>query len=414
MTILLPAPGRLVRHALAVLILLALAATGVIGTGGVTSAAPVAGTSAGADVTAGAGVGLTPVVSGLASPTQVVAPGDGSGRLFVVQQGGRIRVIKGGVLLGTPFINLSDKVVSDGERGLLGLAFHPDYESNGRFYVYFTRKSDGAVAINEYRVSGADADVADPSTRRRIMTIKEPYTNHNGGRIGFGPDGYFYAGTGDGGSAGDPGNRARNKDSLLGKMLRIDVDRVTSKHTYGIPSSNPYVGRPGRNEVWSIGLRNPWGWSFDRVSGDLWIGDVGQSRIEEINRASNTGKSTSRGRGVDFGWRVMEGRKCYHPSSGCNKSGKREPITQYKHSKGCSVTGGYAYRGSAVPALAGRYVFGDWCTGTIWTISRTAAKPANKSILLDTSLHITSFGEDESGELYVLDGGGTLYRMDAA
>jgi glucose/arabinose dehydrogenase len=358
-------------------------------------------------------VKLVPVASGFNAPTQVVAPGDGSGRLFVVQQGGRIRIIDGGVVQSPAFIALDDKIATGGERGLLGLAFHPAFASNGRFYVYFTRKKDGAVAINEYRVSDSDPNLADMSTKRRIITIGQPYSNHNGGRMAFGPDGYLYIGTGDGGGAGDPGNRARSKKSLLGKMLRIDVDGVTSNHAYRTPASNPYKGRPGRNEIWSRGLRNPWGWSFDRVSGDLWIGDVGQSRIEEIDRALVNGKKTSRGRGVDFGWPVMEGTKCYRPATGCNTSGKREPVTQYRHTKGCSVTGGYAYRGSDVPALAGRYLFGDWCSGTIWTISRTAPKPAGKSVLLSTSLHITSFGEDESGELYVLDGGGSLYRIEA-
>ncbi len=404
------APAHPTRRAAA---LLSIAVIGSILFTSPISAAPVAEPPTATPSAAASGISLTPVVSGLAAPTQVIDPGDGSGRLFVVQQGGRIRVISGGALRSTPFINLGDKILSDGERGLLGLAFHPRFASNGRFYVYFTRKSDGAVAINEYRVSSGDPNVADPSTRRRILTLKEPYSNHNGGRMAFGPDDYLYIGTGDGGGAGDPGNRARSLKSLLGKMLRIDVNGTTRKHAYKTPRSNPYVGRAGRNEIWSRGLRNPWGWSFDRVNGDLWIGDVGQDRIEEIDRAPVNAKSTSRGRGVDFGWPVMEGRKCYRPAHGCNTSGKRDPITQYTHSNGCSVTGGYAYRGSAVPALAGRYVFADWCSGTIWTISRTAAKPATKSVLASTSLHITSFGEDASGELYVLDGqGGTLYRID--
>jgi glucose/arabinose dehydrogenase len=404
-------PLRPRRLGVALLLLFALSSIGPIAP---TSATPVPHEDPDAAQTASANVVLTQVVSGLASPTQVVAAGDGSDRLFVVQQGGRIRVIKAGVLLSTPFLSLTDKVSQGGgERGLLGLAFHPEYASNGRFYVYFTRKSDGAVAVNEYRVSSGDADVGNLATRRRILTLKQPYPNHNGGRMAFGPDGYLYIGTGDGGGVGDPGNRARNLDSLLGKMLRIDINGVTKKRAYKMPASNPYVGRPGRNEIWSYGLRNPWGFSFDRVSGDLWIGDVGQDKYEEINRALNSSKSKRRGRGVDYGWRVMEGRDCYRPSSGCNRSGKRSPIVQYSHDKGCSITGGYAYRGTAVPALAGRYVFGDWCTGTIWTISRTAAKPATKSILLPTPYHITSFGEDESGELYVLDGGGALYRFEA-
>ena len=410
MTTLPAVPARSRRLGAALLLLFALSSIGPIAP---TSATPLPHEDPEAAQTAAAGVVLTQVVSGLVSPTQVTPAGDGSGRLFVVQQGGRIRIVKGSVLLSTPFISLTGKVSKGGERGLLGLAFHPQYASNGKFYVYFTRKSDGAVAINEYRVSSGNADVANLATKRRILTLRQPYSNHNGGRMAFGPDGYLYIGTGDGGGAGDPGNRARNLHSLLGKMLRIDINGRTKNRAYKLPASNPYVGRPGRNEIWSRGLRNPWGWSFDRVSGDLWIGDVGQYRYEEINRALVSSKSTSRGRGVDYGWRVMEGRSCYRPSSGCNKSGKKTPIVQYNHNKGCSVTGGYAYRGTAVPALAGRYVFGDWCSGTIWTISRTAAKPATKSILLRTTYHITSFGQDESGELYVLDGDGALYRFEA-
>ncbi len=361
-----------------------------------------------------AGVALTPVVSGLDRPVRVVNAGDGSGRLFVVEQGGRIRVIKAGVLLSTPFLSLTDKVATGGEQGLLGLAFHPNYETNRRFYVYFTRKSDGAIVINEYKASATNPDVAARATGRHIRTIKEPYANHNGGQIAFGRDGYLYIGTGDGGSGGDPGNRAQRLDSLLGKMLRIDINGVTSKHAYRTPRSNPYVGRPGRNEIWSRGLRNPWSWSFDRVSGDLWIGDVGQSRYEEIDRAKRTSRSSSLGRGANYGWRVLEGRSCYRPSSGCNRTGKKTPLVVYGHSQGCAVTGGYAYRGSAVPALAGRYVFGDYCSGTIWTIARKAAKPATKSTLLSAPFHITAFGEDEAGELYVVGAGGTVYRFDAS
>ncbi len=313
------------------------------------------------------------------------------------------------MLLPRPFLDISDGLSRGGEQGLLGLAFHPDYEHNGRFYVDFTR-ADGDTAINEYRVS-ADPNVASKRTGRRIMTIDQPYPNHNGGGIAFGPDGYLYIGTGDGGSAGDPGNRARNLTSLLGKMLRIDVNGTSTGHAYRIPRSNPYVGRYGRDEIWSRGLRNPWRWSFDRVTGDLWIGDVGQDRYEEIDRSST---ASGRGRGVDYGWRVMEGNHCYRPATGCITTGKVRPITEYSHREGCSVTGGYAYRGRAVPALAGRYVFGDFCSGSIWTIGRGALRPAAKSLLLDTDLQISSFGEDERGELYVVSLGGTVFRLEAS
>ena len=374
----------------------------VVGTGGVSGAV--------------GGVVLTPVVSGLDSPVQVTHAPDGSGRLFIVEQGGKVVIVKNGVLLSTPFINISERLATGGERGLLGIAFHPSFKTNGKFYLYFTRKGDGDIAINEYRVS-SNPDVATHAAIRRIITIDHPYANHNGGHIAFGPDGYLYIGTGDGGSAGDPGNRAQNLNVLLGKMLRINVNGHLGARQYLIPKSNPYVGRSGANEIWSRGLRNPWGCSFDRATGDLWIGDVGQDRYEEIDRAIVTSKSTSRGRGVDFGWRIMEGLHCYRPASGCNRTGLKMPVAEYSHSEGCSVIGGYVYRGTAVPALAGRYVFGDLCSGTIWTISRStpASPPASKSTLLSTSMQISGFGEDASGELYVLDlAGGTLYRFDAA
>ncbi len=366
------------------------------------------------DATGAAAVALTPVVSGLDAPVQVTSAPDGSGRLFIVEQGGKVLIVKNGALLATPFIDIHERLATGGERGLLGIAFHPSYKTNGKFYLYFTRKGDGDVAINEYRVS-SNPDVATHGAIRRIITIDEPYANHNGGHMAFGPDGYLYIGTGDGGSAGDPGNRAQNLDLLLGKMLRININGRLGARQYRIPASNPYVGKPGRNEIWSRGLRNPWGWSFDRVTGDLWIGDVGQGRYEEIDRSVASSRSTSLGRGVNYGWRIMEGRHCFRPASGCRTTGLKMPVVEYSHSEGCSVIGGYVYRGTAVPALAGRYVFGDLCSGTIWTISRTAAVPATKSTLLTTSMQISGFGEDGAGELYVLDlAGGTLYRFDAA
>lgn len=362
-------------------------------------------------VGAAAGVVLTPVVSGLSAPVLVTHAGDGSGRLFIVEQVGRIRVVKNGVLLPKPFLDLSKELAQGGEQGLLGLAFHPKYETNGKFYINATLP-DGDTVINEYRVSPTNPDVATRVGGRRILRIDQPYANHNGGHIAFGPDGYLYIGMGDGGSAGDPGNRAQNLDSLLGKMLRIDVNGTSSGRAYRIPASNPYVGRTGRDEIWSRGLRNPWRWSFDRLKGDFWIGDVGQNRYEEIDRSTVT-ENASRGRGVNYGWRVMEGRHCYRPSSGCSTSGKILPVVEYTHSQGCSVTGGYVYRGTKLPSLVARYVFGDYCTGTIWTIPRTARGPATKSLLMDTSYRISSFGEDESGELYVVDHGGTVYRFGA-
>jgi len=354
---------------------------------------------------------LAPVASGLSRPVLVTNARDGSGRLFVVEQTGMVRIISGGSLLSRPFIDLTAAVSKGGEQGLLGLAFHPKYATNGKFYVNFTTKT-GSTAINEYRVS-ADANVADRASGRRIITIAQPYANHNGGHIAFGPDGYLYVGMGDGGSAGDPGNRAQNLNSLLGKMLRIDINGRSGSRQYRIPASNPYVGKTGRDEIWSRGLRNPWRWSFDRLRGDLWIGDVGQNRYEEVDRSSAT-VAAIRGRGVNYGWRTMEGRACYSPASGCNKTGKILPVVTYSHAAGdCSVIGGYVYRGSTATSLVGRYLFGDFCSGRIWSIARGARAPATRSLFMDTDLNITSFGEGEDGELYVTATDGGVRRIVA-
>jgi glucose/arabinose dehydrogenase len=352
---------------------------------------------------------LVAVATGLSSPVLVTHAGDGSGRLFVVEQTGRIKIIDGGTVLATPFLDLSGSVLASGERGLLGLAFHPSYETNGKFYVDFVTKS-GDTAINEYRVS-SDPNVADRASGRRILTIAQPYSNHKGGHVAFGPNGYLFIGMGDGGGAGDPGNRAQSVNTLLGKLLRIDINGTTGSRPYRIPATNPYVGRAGLDEIYSRGLRNPWRWSFDRATADLWIGDVGQSRYEEIDRSTT---SSGRGRGANYGWRVMEGRSCYSPSSGCNTSGKVLPVVAYNHSQGdCSVIGGYVYRGPSAPSLVGRYLFGDFCSGRIWSIARAAAAPAGRALFLDTSLNITSFGEDEAGDVYVTDSAGGVRRIVA-
>jgi glucose/arabinose dehydrogenase len=355
---------------------------------------------------AAASVELVQVATGLDAPVYVTSARDGTRRLFVVEQTGRIRIVQDGSVMSTPFLDVSSKISHGSEQGLLGLAFHPNFKNNGLFFVNFTR-SNGDTVVNRYRVSGANPNVAVPSSAYRIITIGQPYDNHNGGTLQFGPDGYLYIGMGDGGSGGDPGNRAQNLSTLLGKMLRIDINGSTAKHHYRIPSSNPYVGRAGRNEIWSRGLRNPWKYSFDRVTGTLWIGDVGQGRYEEIDRSGGT----SAGRGLNYGWRVTEGRHCFNPSSGCNQSGKVLPVVEYGHGEGCSVTGGYAYRGSAVPALYGKYVFADYCSGRIWTIPRNPGATATKSVLVDTSLSISSFGEGSTNELYVVDRGGTIYLI---
>jgi glucose/arabinose dehydrogenase len=377
------------------------------------TADPADGTATPAAAPAPGSIRLTRVVGGLDKPVFVTSARDGSGRLFIVEKSGRIRILDGGTLRSTPFLNLSASVSKGSEQGLLGLAFHPRFSTNRRFFVNYTNTS-GDTVIREYRASATDPNRVASGSGRTIIKINQPYSNHNGGMIAFGPDGYLYIGMGDGGSGGDPGNRAQNKDSLLGKMLRINVNGSTSTRNYLIPSSNPYVGKPGRNEIWQRGLRNPWRWSFDRSTGNLWIGDVGQRRYEEVDRAIKT--STGAGRGVNWGWRVMEGRHCYLPSSGCNKTGKKLPLVEYSHASNgrCAVTGGYVYRGSAVAALRGWYVYGDYCSGEIFAVAAGASSPASPVRLLDTDLLVSSFGESAGGELYVVDLAGTLYRVDPA
>jgi glucose/arabinose dehydrogenase len=354
-------------------------------------------------------LGLDAVATGLSSPLLVTHAGDDSGRLFVVEQTGRIRIIKDGSLVAAPFIDISRSVAKGGERGLLGLAFHPGYKTNGKLYLSYT-DLNGTSVIREYRVS-ANPDRVNGSSGRTLLRVKQPYANHNGGHIAFGPDGLLYLGFGDGGSGGDPGNRAQSRGTLLGKLLRIDVNRRTGSLQYGIPSTNPYVGRSGLDQIWAYGLRNPWRFSFDRATGDLWIGDVGQGSWEEVDRALAT-RGRNAGRGLNFGWRVMEGAHCFRPSSGCVRTGKTLPLTEYGHGGSrCSVSGGYVYRGKAYPDLVGAYFFGDYCSGEIWYVDRGAARGAAPTRARDTGARITSFGEDQAGELYLTDAGGTVYRL---
>ena len=364
-------------------------------------------------------LGLTLVKSGLSSPVLVTHAGDGSGRRFVVEQGGKVRIITaGGTLLSAPFIDVTSLVSKGGEQGLLGLAFHPRYEVNGYFFLYYTN-TGGDTIINRYRATPA-ANTASRATGVRVMTIDQPYGNHNGGHMAFGPDNYLYIGTGDGGSSGDPGNRAQSVNSLLGKMLRIDIDHWANGNRYRSPASNPYVGRTGLDEIWSRGLRNPWRWSFDTPTRRLFIGDVGQGRYEEIDRANPSG-STPAGRAVNYGWRQLEGRACYNPSSGCSTAGKQAPWIVYGHAvsgaDNCSVTGGYVYRGTASPVLVGGYIYGDFCSGRIWVADASAYTPAAGRLVHgpggSPDLLISSFGQDEAGELYVCDLGGRIYRITA-
>lgn len=348
---------------------------------------------------------LEEVASGLARPTFVTHAGDGSGRLFVLEKQGRIRVIEDGRVLPEPFLDITGVVKSSGnEQGLLGLAFHPDYERNGRFFVYYTAQ-DNDNTVAEYRVAG-DANRADLRSGKELLAVADKYSNHNGGMLAFGPDGYLYIAMGDGGSSGDPDDNGQDLLAFLGKILRIDVD---SGDPYAIPESNPFIVRSNaRGEIWAWGLRNPWRFSFDRETGDLWIADVGQNKYEEVNFQPAGSKG-----GENYGWAVMEGTHCFRPSSGCDTTGMTTPIFEYDHGEGCSITGGYVYRGEAHPALTGIYLFTDYCTGNLWATRQVGGTFDTEQIgRLPGS--ISSFGEDEAGELYaVRDSEGAVYRVVA-
>ena len=333
------------------------------------------------------------IASGLNQPLYFTNAHDGTGRRFIVEQPGRISVMQPGSSTRTTFLDITARVLSGGERGLLGLAFHPQFASNRRFFVDYTRRPDGATVIAEYRVSPSNPNVAQTS-ETVLLVIPQPYENHNGGMVEFGPDGYLYIGMGDGGSGNDPENRAQNPNELLGKILRIDVDRG------GAPPTNPYADGSGRREIYAIGLRNPWRFSFDRATGQLYVGDVGQNEREEVDIVTVGG---------NYGWRVFEGNRCTNlgPAS-CAAPGFIAPIADYDHSTNgrCSITGGYVYRGAQQSLPYGAYVYGDYCSGEIFMFQAGV-----QSVLTRTSLSITSFGEDESGELYVVAQGGSIFRI---
>ncbi len=352
-------------------------------------------------------VSLQPVAQGLSAPVFLTAPPGDRDRLFVVERGGAIRIVRAGSVLSAPFLDVAGVITAGGEQGLLGLAFHPGYASNGRFYVNYT-DTLGHTQIVRYRVS-ANPDVADPGSAFPILTVEQPYSNHNGGMIAFGPeDGMLYVGMGDGGSGGDPQNHGQNRMTLLGDLLRLDVD-VGSP--YAIPADNPFVGSLSvANEIWASGLRNPWRFSFDAANGDLYIGDVGQGEREEVSYqpASSDG-------GENYGWRIMEGTRCYNPSSGCATTGLTLPIHEYDHSDGCSITGGYVYRGGAYPALQGRYFFADYCRSWLRSfvvVGGAVAGLQDHSATAGPVSGTSSFGEDGAGELYIVSlTQGTIRRI---
>lgn len=344
---------------------------------------------------------LETFLTGLAAPVFITSARDSTNRLFILEPAGRIRVRQPGATTTTVFLDIAAKVLSGGERGLLGLAFHPQFSTNRRFFVNYTDRPNGHTVIAEYRASANNPNVAD-SAETILLTIPQPFSNHNGGMLDFGKDGFLYIGMGDGGSGNDPGNRAQNIEELLGKMLRIDVNTPNGAIPYSSPATNPFFGNtPGRDEIFALGLRNPWRWSFDRLTGELYAGDVGQDAREEISIIKL---------GENHGWRALEGTRCTGLSPGnCGDPRYTPPIYDYPHTgPGCSgsVTGGYVYRGTANTLTPGAYLFADYCHGTISVRENGTVRQ-----LFDTSLGITSFGEDEAGELYVVAGTGTIYRL---
>lgn len=358
------------------------------------------------DSTGSIQIDLVPFVSGISHPTSLVSANDDSGHLFVTAKSGQIQIIANDQLLPQAFLDISSAVSESGsdERGLLGLAFSPHYKTDGFFYIDYTRQPDGATIIARYSVSKDDPNVADPNSGVTILKIDQPQPNHNGGQLAFGPDGYLYIGMGDGGGQGDQhgtSGNGQNLNTLLGKILRIDV---SGPDRYKVPASNPFG-----TEIWAYGLRNPWRFSFDRATGDLYIADVGQDTYEEIDFQP----ANDRG-GENYGWRIMEGLHCYNPATGCDQSGLTLPIAEYTHASGCALVGGYVYRGQKYPQLNGLYFFGDYCSGNIWTLQRSAAGEWQMIQRLAAGFTISSFGEDQNGELYVLGfDENTVYRLAA-
>ena len=353
----------------------------------------------------GRGARLQEVASGLSSPLYLTAPSGDLSRLFIVEQTGAIRIVKDGALLPAPFLNISDRLVAGGEQGLLGLAFDPNYATNGRFVVHYTDLA-GDTRVSSFQVS-ADPDVADAGTEQIIFAADQPYANHNGGQVLFGPDGYLYLGLGDGGAGNDPEGRGQNLAEPLGSILRFDISTTSP---YSVPPDNPFVGQAGAlPEIWSYGLRNPWRFSFDRATGDLYIADVGQNRTEEVDVApANTGA----GRGANYGWNIMEGSHCLSGNE-CDQTNLVLPTFEYEHDQGCSITGGYVYRGSAIPALQGLYFYGDYCQGWVrsFRYSGGSAIELTDWPTLRPGGQVTSFGEDAAGELYVISAAGSVYKV---
>jgi glucose/arabinose dehydrogenase len=345
-------------------------------------------------------------VSGLNAPLFATAPA-GDARLFVVERAGRIVVVQGGARSPAPFLDISTRVNTAGEGGLLSMAFDPRYASNGFFYVYFT-EATGDIAIERFRVSPADPNVAEPVPLRILTIPHRSFSNHKGGLVSFGPDGFLYLGTGDGGGNGDPLGNAQNLDSLLGKLLRIDVDNASTAIPYSIPATNPFLGQPNRRaEIWAYGVRNPWRYAFDAPTGRLYIADVGEARFEEVD--VNAADSA----GLNYGWNVTEGASCFRGDP-CDKAGVTLPVLAYGHDAngGCSITGGFVYRGNAFPEMQGRYFYSDLCSGWLRSFVYSGGGATDQQQFIANMGTIVSFGEDGQKELYVLTAAGQVLRIN--
>jgi glucose/arabinose dehydrogenase len=341
-------------------------------------------------------------------PVDLQHAGDNSGRLFVVERAGVIRVFnnESSTENTSVFLDIRGQVDDRGaEEGLLGLAFHPNYESNGYFYVNYTASDPARTVIARFQVSEQDHNEADTSTEQEILSFAQPYDNHNGGQLAFGPDGYLYIAVGDGGSGGDPQGNGQNRGTLLGSILRIDVDGQENDANYAIPPDNPYTGNDEgyREEIFAHGLRNPWRFSFDAETGRLWAGDVGQSSYEEIDIIEN---------GNNYGWNIMEGTHCYEPSSGCDQSGLTMPVWEYGRNEGISVTGGYVYRGPALENLTGKYIYGDYGSGKIWALDDSDPENPTNVELLQADFSIPTFGVDAENKLYICGFNGNIYQLE--
>lgn len=338
-------------------------------------------------------------------PVGIIQADDGSNRLFVVEQAGRSIVFENSenTAASNVFLDISDRVLYGGEQGLLGLAFHPNYIETGYFYVNYVADNPRRTIIARYSVMSNDPDQADPNSEVALLEINQPFSNHNGGQLTFGGDGYLCIGLGDGGSGGDPLGHAQNRASLLGKILRIDVDSPSAGRNYGIPADNPFAGNTlgYREEIYAYGFRNPWRFSFDQATGKLWVGDVGQSQREEIDLVA---------KGKNYGWNIMEGNLCFSPSTGCNQTGLELPVWEYGHDEGNAIIGGYTYRGSTLTSLDGAYIYGDYGSGKIWALQGDGTFV--NTLLVDTTLSITSFGLDENSELYFTAFDGKIYKLN--